>query len=616
MRLVLAAALAIAQFGCYSPDIPYGAPCAEGTHACPSGQQCDLITNTCQPPLRTETWRDDNAEDFAQGGPVLADAIIEANGAIGPMPYLTGRVRFTGVQGDRIPADPTTAAWDVVSAAPPTGHAFSDLNVDYGTSIPDGLGFAAGDDITILVEGELDLPTTGVWRFELDANDRGFLEIADPGTGGYSPVTTSVNAPTIGDYTVATPGWHKFRAAFSDAGMFMSMRLRYDAPGGSQALRDVASQMMRTRVDDLEGYVADGFEDAYLIRHRASTLVSGGLDQAIPDDAFGMAIGASTWSVRFSGQMLIESGGTYSFRLRAHQGARAWIDGTQVADEMGLVDTDVATTPMTLDAGWHDVVVDVMKLGNSQPGSVSLAVESGPALTGETVPAIRPVTGRGVRFASAGSYATTAIPDGATASRSLTLDLPTNMTPRSIDTHYTIDHPLQAQVSIVLDPPNGNNITQLAAGSTTGTGPHSDYQTVPVADAGATWTWIAGDSTVDTMVGNLTGNAVTIVYSGGAPPFPATYRYESSVRTVPQVVSLGALRWQLRQGSSAKVYFRTCALAPDCANEPWTEVENGTVPAVESRPFFQYAVDFTSDGDTPTALDWIEQDVSARPLLI
>ena len=70
-------------------------------------------------------------------------------------------------------------------------------------------------------------------------------------------------------------------------------------------------------------------------------------------------------------------------------------------------------------------------------------------------------------------------------------------------------------------------------------------------------------------------------------------------------MSLGAVRWQLRQGTAAKVYLRTCDLKDACSAEPWTEVANDATPMVEARTFVQYAVDFTSDGDTPTALDWI-----------
>ncbi len=617
MRVVLAAALlTTAHAGCYSPEVQYGIPCAEVTHACPTGQECDLITNTCQPPLVMQTWRDDSAADFSADGPVLVDATIEPNGAVGPMPYLTGRVRFTGVQGARVPADPTTAVWTEVASGPVTGRGFSDLHVDYGTAIPDGLGLVAGDDVTILVEGELALDATGMWRFELTANDAGFLEIAAPGTDTFTPVVADADATTLGSYAVTTAGWHRFRAAFSDASTAMDFRVRYDAPGGSMAMRDVTSDMMRTRVDDLAGYIADGFEEVWLIRHRASTLVDGGLDHVIPDNAYGIRIGA-TWSMRWSGQMLIETAGDYAFHLTAHHGARLWIDGASLADNMGSTDTDATTSPVTLEPGWHDVVVDVMRFSDATEGAIALTVASGPALAGQTVPVIRPVLGRGVRFAATSSSAITAIPDGATVSRSLTLDLPANMTPISIDTLFEIDHPVIGQVSIVLDPPVGANITQLAAGDITGAGEFQRFRSVPAADAGATWTWTAGDSDADTAVGDLTGTGVTLVCSGGIAPFPTSYHYESSVRTVGfggDVVSLGAVRWQLRQGTTANVYFRTCELKDACSAEPWTEVANGAVPMVPARTFVQYAVDFTSDGDTPTALDWIEQDYSIRPL--
>ena len=55
-----------------------------------------------------------------------------------------------------------------------------------------------------------------------------------------------------------------------------------------------------------------------------------------------------------------------------------------------------------------------------------------------------------------------------------------------------------------------------------------------------------------------------------------------------------------------RVSVRSCDEAAACETEPFTEVAFDTVPNIEPRRFVQYAVDLTSDGDVPTALDAIE----------
>ena len=129
-------------------------------------------------------------------------------------------------------------------------------------------------------------------------------------------------------------------------------------------------------------------------------------------------------------------------------------------------------------------------------------------------------------------------------------------------------------------------------------------------DAGPSWAFIAGDNAADAMTGNLTYAGVTIIYTGGGAPFPTSYRYESAVKDLGNVVGFGALTWTSRQGT-VKVQMRTCDVA--CTTEPWINVDNGAVPPVEAKPFAQYAVDFTSDGEVPTAFDSFELSYTARP---
>lgn len=142
-----AAVVAALVAGCYDPD-PLGIPCAD-TGECPTGQECDVATLVCMMPTELRVWRDDSAADFAGG--VLRDAVVEQTGFVGPIAYAHGRVRLTGVDGDRIADDPAAATWDGVSSGT-AGIGFSkDTDIDFGLLAPDGLGVAATDNVTVLV---------------------------------------------------------------------------------------------------------------------------------------------------------------------------------------------------------------------------------------------------------------------------------------------------------------------------------------------------------------------------------------------------------------------------------------------------------------------------------
>jgi hypothetical protein len=594
--------------GCYDPDPPLGIPCAD-TGECPTGQQCDVATLVCMAPTELRSWRDDTADDFAGG--TFGDSIVEAAGFVGPVAYAHGRVRLTGVDGDRIAEDPAAATWDAVSAGA-AGIGFSkDADIDFGLAAPDGLGVAASDNVTVLVEGEIDLDAAGSWRFELTANDAGFFELAPPG-GDFMRLANDVNTGTIGTYDVTTPGWYRFRAAFSDANQYLQFALRYDPPNVNGAFRTIPSDRLRCRVDDLQGYVADGFDQGYLVGYQASTLLTPPLDLALPADPYGLQIGASTFSVHFAGQILVDVEGDYAFNVTSHHGHRVWLDGQLVADSFTSADatTDIPATHLA--PGWHDVIADVTKSGDDQDATLSMKVTSGPTWVDQTIPIdhVRPALGRVGRWTGAWSSSALAIPDASSATRFLSVELPADATPLRIDATYEIDHPVQSQVSVVLDPPVGGNITMLSAGALGGAGTHSGHIVAPTQDAGTSWSFIAADDNGDGTTGNLTYAAVTIIYTGGGAPFPTSYRYESVVKDLGNVVGFGAVTWTSRQGD-VKVQLRTCDAA--CTTEPWVDVENNAVPSVVAKQFAQYAVDFASDGDVPTAFDSFELSYTARP---
>ena len=110
--------------------------------------------------------------------------------------------------------------------------------------------------------------------------------------------------------------------------------------------------------------------------------------------------------------------------------------------------------------------------------------------------------------------------------------------------------------------------------------------------------------------------AVTVVYAGGPAPFPLIYQYTSPIHELGTVVAFGPVTWSLRQAplpTAATIQMRSCDTAVACATEPWTTVTFGASPAIPPRRFAQYTIEIVTDGNHPTALDWIALDYSAHP---
>ena len=83
---------------------------------------------------------------------------------------------------------------------------------------------------------------------------------------------------------------------------FMQFHLRYDRPGNGVSFREVPSDRLRARVDDLTGFVVDAFDEGFLLNHIASTLVREESDLTFPVDPFGIEVGGTSWTLHVAGQ--------------------------------------------------------------------------------------------------------------------------------------------------------------------------------------------------------------------------------------------------------------------------------------------------------------------------
>ena len=455
-----------------------------------------------------------------------------------------------------------------------------------------------------------------MWRFELHADDIGFLELAPPNSSSsFRRVVTDQDLTSEGTFEVTEPGWHRLRGAFADRSGAMAYELRYDPPG-TGGLRSIPWNHIRGPAGDLAGYVVDGFDDAFLIGARGSVIHAGTLGaQTLGTDPFGLPVGNSSYSLRFAAQVRIDAPGDYAFRIETSQGHRAWIDGALVADKLDTSPQTSMTAPRSLDAGWHDLAIDLNR-SNASSVEIDLAVVSGPAWEGQTIPLdhLRPVVGRGTRWTARGNTVTLAIPDMGTATRTLFLEVPSDFAASRFDAVVEATHPDHSKLELKVDPPNAVPYTIVAAGSLTTSGNLSRHVIVPLSAAGSSWSITATDNTMDTVTGSITYAAVTMIGAGGPAPFAKTYAYVSAPRELGAVTSIANVRWALRQarpGAGAAVSLRTCDDAAACAAEPWTLVAEGAVPAVPPRRFAQYKIEVLSDGDVATAVDWIEIDYRA-----
>jgi hypothetical protein len=606
---------AAAAAGCFSPQPQVGLDCtADGR--CPEGQVCDLTLNECVPDSSLDTWRDDTAADFGDPSAILESATVEANGAIGPAPYFIG-ISVTGIDGLAIgDGEENTITWAEITSLPSTGRrAFAHaLDVDFEGDPPLNIGLDRTTDITAVFEGEIYLDAGSV-EFELDVNDQGVFELADA-SGVYSHVVGADSGGNqFGTVQIATAGWYPFRgAASSDMGDFYwAIDVGYDGDNPSSVPRD----RLRTRVDGADGLLLDGFYELWLLDPNLTALSRDGLADLDFGDAPPPDLGplGAVWAARWSGQFLVTQGGDYTFDVDTRGGHRMWIDGQLLADDLATSPALTVTEPVTLDAGWHDLVLDLQKASGSTAWT-RVTVASGPELVGDFFPAerMRPVLGRGVRYSYASNGASLAIADApaAGAVKSTQPYRPPGATPLVNDVTYQLTHPLQSSVTGTLREPSGTVITLFAAGDLTGTGAYSAHRSYANPVGTTSWQTTMTDTVMDMMVGTSDYLRVALTYAGGEAPFPTRAVYTSRIRDLGPAVAITGVRWQARQErpeAPVVVRVRSCDDPAACAAEPWTAVaRSGDVAGVAARRFLQYQVELATDGDVPTALDWIEID--------
>ncbi len=598
------------------------AGCAEAATLPDAGVDAPPLPPDAQvdaPPDATPTspgfFVDDVAADFAGG--TFVGAVLEAFDAIGPAAYYTGGLRVrasdTGVFTD---AAATTwaqvEAMTFTAAVAPT----TTLAPSWGSGTPAGLGLTSGDDFTLALDGDVYLEA-GSWTFHVLADNHAFLELAPAGIPTFSRVL-SATWPTeaSGVYVAPTTGWYQLRLALAE--QTGDAQLRVQVTGPTVPVRaNLSRHRTRFAASGLTGLYAAGFDDSLLLGDHQATI-----DATAPGGAAwnagapaGLGItGGDDFSVRWAGQLRLDEDGAYRFRYVSDDGQRLWIDGVPVLDFWDDAAHDETSAPITLDRGWHDVVIDHSE--STGAAQAFLGIAAGPELIAATLPVerLRPVVTRGERYDTGVDRADRAIPDLGQVEATITIDAPPGAKVHGLDVGWTFDHPYHPDLQIRLIAPDGS-VTLLrdnVAGAGTVTQRlHSGA--LDQASASGVWRLRVTD-TVSLDTGWLRDFQLTVHHRAGHPSIVPAAAYDSVVHDLgDQLTAYQRLSWRprLAPGTAIRVYARTGDTAQAVAAAPWSAPivdPDAGAPPVIARRFFQYRIELDSDGDGSALVDWVRLD--------
>lgn len=560
---------------------------------------------------------DDTAADFAAG--TLADAVIEPWGAVAPRAYYTGGLRVRG-SDTGIFLDGVTATWAQVSAMTFTAAEAParTLTADWGLGVPPGVALTAGDDLTLAYDGEIFLEA-GSWTFHVLADDHAFLELAPPGGTLFTRVASANwSAEATGTYVAAAAGWHPIRLAACEQGGAAQLRVELSGPA-IPARAPVPRHRLRYLASGATGLVVAGFDDGRMIGdHQTSIDRTGPAARAWntgqPAD-LGITAG-DDFAVRWSGQLRIDTAGDFTFRYTTDDGQRLWIDGARVLDTFDDATHDATTSPIHLEPGWHDLVVDQTEAtGGAQ---AFLGVTAGPELVGASIPAdrLRPVEARSERYDTGVDHTDRAIPDLGQIEGLVRIDAPPGAKTHGVDVGWVFDHPYRGDLEIWLVAPDGtatlvrDHVGDGMSGQVT-----ERVHLTSLDETGAAGTWrLRVRDTVSLDAGTLRDFSVTVHHRGGTPPIAPAATYTSPVKDLGDMVTeYTAFAWQQRlaAGAAVRLFVRSAdtpeALQGTAWSSPLVDPTAGPPPVLPRR-YFQYRIELDSDGDASAAVDWVRLD--------
>jgi len=497
------------------------------------------------------------------------------------------------------------------AAATQLGAGYAQVPTNWAGGRPRGLGLTADSTFSVVYDGELLLPS-GEVTLEAQVDDRGLVQVAlDPATPTvFGPLLANTSSIT---FTVPAAGWYPIRAAMTeDSG---NARFVLTIVQG-QVRTTVDAARLRARVTSSPGLLVYAWDGQGFVGERGQT------SRPTIKEAFGISappydLTASfdRFSLRFAGQLRIDTAGTYVFGatlgIDTNDGWRLWIDGNLVAHEW-LGHPDLAVGSVDLAPGWHDILVDYAdEIGNAEI-AVSMTGPDAPA--GGTIdPArLRPVVAFGNTFTVA-TTASTTIADA--TSTFVTMPLPGGPTEviDAVDVGFRIDNQDMTTLQVTLFdcsagmvlPVNGTPSYHYFPADKSCAG----KPTNPVVD----WQLRLSDSAAGNGLfiglGSIRDYGVAALYHGGPKmPFSPVVSYTSGPKPTPGARRIAAVRaiGDL-DGGVAEIAVRSAADAASLAATAFEVVRDGE-PVDMAGEVTQYRITISTDGWQYPVLDSVEID--------
>ena len=567
---------------------------------------CGFSADLGEPiPGETVTITDDTfdgpvVDGIATPGTVEPDGFFL--GGLFARAYQTGLVD-PGENFDKVLAD--------AAALTPAGMGYAQVPTDWLASRPRGLGLTIDGGFSVIWEGEILLPK-GAVTLEGDVDDRALVQVAlDRKTFGSTLVGDVAGGNDSVTFTVPEAGWYPIRAALTeDTG---SARLALTIVQG-QVRTPVDGARLRSRVTNARGLVVYAFDLQGFVSPRGHAL-----RPTIAEQYFGgappydLTASFDRFSLRFAGQIKIDTAGTYDFAatVGSDDGYRIWIDGKLIAHHwLGHPDQLVGSVALT--PGWHSIVVDYA----DEIGGAEIAVTMNGAPLDPMK--LRPVVVHGNTFTVATVGTPVMIKDLDSTFLPLPLEGDAFTLIDSVDYGFDIDNQEMSQLAITMFDCN-NNGKPLTVNPT----PSYHYFPADLACAGNTtnppidWSIRITDSVagngLNVGAGTVRDFGVTALYRGGPKmPFAPVVIYTSPPRATPRAVRIDAVRaLGTLDGATVEVAVRT---ADDEASLSAAQFEVlGDGESFVASEVAQYRITISTNGWIAPVLDAVEIVYLASP---
>jgi subtilisin-like proprotein convertase family protein len=229
---------------------------------------------------------------------------------------------------------------------------------------------------------------------------------------------------------------------------------------------------------------------------------------------------------------------------------------------------------------------------------------------------LRPVEARSERIESGADRTDRAIPDLGQIDSTITIDAPPGAKTHGVDVSWTFDHAYRGDLEILLIAPDGSStmVRDHVGGAATGSVTERVHlSSLDETTAAGVWRLRVRD-TVSLDTGTLRDFQITVHHRGGRPPIAPVSSYTSPVKDLGDMVTqYTSFSWQARlgAGTTIKFYVRSADTMDGVPMATWSSPlvdPMGGSPPVTPRRFFQYKVDFESDGDGSAMVDSVRLD--------